>query len=634
MEVGGLGSTRKRVSPFKTQILKNFDADDICVGNICKEIPPALNNPKLDDAVIGSENYVNEIRSSFEETYNWILNNKFIYLNQIKKEFYELKNRFIYKNTNKYVQLMETSYHPDLLHNKSDREIYFHRIGLMIDKSQPFVQGELYKSEIREMLSGDVPMFFTNIKNTFVTNNNNEIFNNIYNKSIFNTVEYKINNLTSIDMYRQLSLINQSFIGCKLKTDLPNQTQTIFKQHHEKMKVNELLITSIKLGDLIVDRSISKNIHGKTYRSWIGLQGFGDDFYNISPVGNDLYVGNGGILIFLSYLAKVTQNDKYIHVVKSALEPIIKSLKEVNSDNFKNTGLGAFTGLTSYYYDIYMCIKQKVFKEKESENLILLLESKLNLFHSLIKEEDGLDIINGLSGALGVLISIYNIVSSNSKIKILELCDDILNKLKESSIVIDDECITWSKDNDIGYAHGNAGVISQLMRLYKLTSDKTILTLIQKSLVLERRKFDSKSQKWIIKQKSHYYSWCNGIGGLLLSKLLLHQLGYSDDDLLDEISLIINQLKEVGFGTDYSICHGDIGSLSLLYYAASVLKDDSLKETCSQTLYDFNKNFVEKNWDIFEKTEDWGLMTGASGVGLGLSSLYNDNIISNILLLQ
>lgn len=634
MEVGGLSSANKKTSPFKTQIIKNFDADDIHVENVFKEIPQASNNPKINDVIVGTENYLSEIRNGFKETYTWIMNNKSDYIKELEKEFYNLKCRILYKNTSIYVELIETSYHPDLLHNRSDREIYFHRIGLLIEKSKTFTEKGPYNSEIKEMLNCDVPIFFVNVKDTIMTNSKNEAFDNIYKDTIFSTIKNKINNLSSTDLYRQISLINESFIGCNLKTDLPTKTYISLKNSLNKIKSDDILPTAIKLCDLIIERSIVTDINNSKYCSWIGLMGFGGKFYTICPSGNDLYTGNSGVFIFLSYLSKVLNQKHYFNFATYTLKPTIETLKNFNYTNCENVNIGTFSGIMSCYYSIYMAIKNNLFNEKESKNLIALLEEKLDLIDFNINKTNNLDIISGLSGVLGVLISIYDIVDNNSKAKILKMCGNILTKIKKSAINIDDNSITWTTNDDIGYAHGNCGITSQLMRLYNITLDKEILTLIKKSLNYERKNFNSKTSKWTFRENTHYHSWCNGIGGLLLSKLLLYDLGYSDDKLANEISLLINQLKDVGFGENYSICHGDIGSLALLYYAASILKDESLTCSCNGTLYEFNKNFVIENWSIFKTTEDWGLMTGASGVGLGLASLGKDQTIINILLLK
>lgn len=44
------------------------------------------------------------------------------------KYFKNCETRYIYRNTNIYVQFLETSHHPDLLKNKYDFEVYLLRL--------------------------------------------------------------------------------------------------------------------------------------------------------------------------------------------------------------------------------------------------------------------------------------------------------------------------------------------------------------------------------------------------------------------------------------------------------------------------------------------------------------------------
>lgn len=83
---------------------------------------------------------------------------------------------------------------------------------------------------------------------------------------------------------------------------------------------------------------------------------------------------------------------------------------------------------------------------------------------------------------------------------------------------------------------------------------------------------------------------------MLLTKLYLVTNGYNDESIKMEIFKLIEQLIESGFGTDLSLCHGDMGSLHLLMYAANVMGDYKLKEECINTINDIANNFAERNW--------------------------------------
>ena len=143
IEVGAMGKAEKQSSPFKTQILKNIDTDDVQIEFVNKDLPFALNYPRVNGKIIGCSQYLSDVRNGFSDLYIWITENKELYINEIKTLFMNTKCRVIAKNTNIYTQLLETGYHPDLLHNQWDRKIYFCRLGMLFKDNKKY--GVSYK---------------------------------------------------------------------------------------------------------------------------------------------------------------------------------------------------------------------------------------------------------------------------------------------------------------------------------------------------------------------------------------------------------------------------------------------------------------------------------------------------------
>lgn len=55
------------------------------------------------------------------------------------------------------------------------------------------------------------------------------------------------------------------------------------------------------------------------------------------------------------------------------------------------------------------------------------------------------------------------------------------------------------------------------------------------------------------------------------------------------------QLKETGFGTDASICHGDMGTIQLLKLTSSHLNSLSLYNKCENMEMSFIERFLQEN---------------------------------------
>ena len=144
--------------------------------------------------------------------------------------------------------------------------------------------------------------------------------------------------------------------------------------------------------------------------------------------------------------------------------------------------------------------------------------------------------------------------------------------------------------------------------------------------------FNPEKKFWTFRHNVHYFSWCNGIAGLLLEKVILLKCGWDDPSLYKELSLLIEQLKGTGFGTDISICHGDMGSIQILKFASVFLNDKELYNQCENTKSNFVDWFLDFKLKEYKYLEDWGLMTGITGIGMSL--VDNENQIVDILCLM
>lgn len=632
IEVGGIGSGKKQISPYKSQTVESMDSDEIHIIFEKKEVNVAQNYPQYNGKIVGCADYLNDIKEGFKDIYSWILKNKELYYQKIQEIFHKVECRIICKNTNVYVQLHDTGYHPDLLHNSIDREIYLCRLGLVMEQNNEYKNSALYRLEFEDLKRDDIPYFTVDSdEKGFIWHGDQKlkIYKNI--KSVMEEIKDKIDKMGDIDLVRQLSLINLSFIGSKLITNIFSNTPIKFVKNTFGKSIHEdLIYNSERIGQACVERSLKVGTDNDRQLTWIGMRGFGDGFYKIVPVGFGIYQGNSGIALFLHKLSQI--KEEYSEPARQAIIPVINNLeKELETGTFLE-GYGAFTGFMSEIYTVLYLYKKKS-TIVSSLNLDDVINRSIEMLRKEMKDNNQVDVLSGIAGVMGVLISGFSIYSEMTKNNTLQFIEDVYGKIKELAIKKDTDAITWFENNDIGYAHGNSGIIVQLYRYYLISGNIEALELIRKAINFERRYvYDSVKKLWIFRESTHYFSWCNGIGGLLLAKTYLIENGYKDSLLRDEITLIIEQLKEFGFGTDSSICHGDVGSIKLLEHAATVLGMDNLKDGCRATMNEFLSIYLKEQWDEIMELEDWGLMAGLTGVGFSILSTSNE--VADLLLLQ
>lgn len=110
------------------------------------------------------------------------------------------------------------------------------------------------------------------------------------------------------------------------------------------------------------------------------------------------------------------------------------------------------------------------------------------------------------------------------------------------------------------------------------------------------------------------------------------ECGYIDEYIEDELRYLVSICKEHSMGKGMCLCHGDVGNILIIKYVAKYLGDTALENECILTMQYFMEHSL--NLVQLEEEEEWGLLTGAAGIGLGLLSTLEDNFVIDILRLE
>ncbi|WP_243344391.1 type 2 lanthipeptide synthetase LanM [Anaerococcus sp. AGMB09787] len=571
MEVGALNSGKIRKSPFKTQEIVNKKTDKIKIISVFKNLMTFPSSPKINEKSVSCEMYLRDIEDGFIEFFKFILGIKKEFIETIKKLFANEKVRYIYRNTNTYTQLLETSKHPDLLENKIDRYIYFLRLYTVTEDNN--VDKAICSREIKYLLNNDIPMFYIKCNENIVYDTNENTIIKDKNSTIIKSLVQNISQIDLNDMEYQLKIINMSFLG-------NNMTKGMAKTN--------LVIDNLKISEIIVQRILKNSFTYNNETGWQSLINMGNGQYNIAPIDFSLYQGTSGIMLILAKSGLLNKD-----TLKRIINYTISNYKLINFDKF-----GAFDGKFGILYSLANIYNMNIGYRDELKKIIL--DELIGIFSNEKLTNLKNDIISGYAGILGVLLTINDIFRNDVKIKDLSyrMSDYILNIILESKI----------DKTDIGYAHGNAGIIVQLYRYLKYYNINNSLKLKIKNKISKLESVERISNgRYEIRKDAKYYSWCNGVFGLLLKNKYINKnyvIPY----------YIKNDLLNNGFGEDFSICHGDIGNISILNYICNLSKcyRNKMVDKSINKLFSFKKN---------NDYDDRGLMTGETGI----LAYYNDN---------
>ena len=629
ISVGGLDLVEGQKNFLKTNFLDKSNLDNIKMNLKEITISEKENVPMFNGKKINSFQYKDNIINGFEETYKWILNNKNDFKNTVLSYFNDTSNRIIIKPTFLYSHLLNISYHPDFLQSSIDRKIILSRIALVLDNNS------IVKNEIKALKLGDIPLFKCRFNDKTLV----DAYGNFTNVELDETPRQafinKVDTLSLIDLNIQKEQIFNSFFTKIGESESSINSYTITNKILLK---EQLLFTLREIGDyLINNRFTGINLDNNIDCSWIGSKvdkmDNNDWSYQVCDV--DLYDGNSGIALFLLYLWKETKNKKYLDVALEAIEPIKLKIKH-NIFNKENLS-GAFKGASGLFY-----VLNKFGKVLKDEAYDKFIKNNLSILDRLSEIDNIYDLIGGNVGLIAVLLSIYqNTLDYELKESMLKVCYKCVKRLKENITIENgnDYIINKNALKYSGFSHGTCGLIAYIYKLYTITMDKEIYVFFSKLLKYERETFKSeKMQDWHISTENDdlSYGWCHGSPGILLSRVILKELGYKDEIIDFEVNIALTNILKFGIGNNISYCHGDLGNIDILLYYSKVFNDKKVDEIARDMLNRLYQNTLKDNWNNINKSYSKfkGLLIGISGIGMFLLNKINNELLDHFLWIE
>ena len=180
-----------------------------------------------------------------------------------------------------------------------------------------------------------------------------------------------------------------------------------------------------------------------------------------------------------------------------------------------------------------------------------------------------------------------------------------------------------------GMSHGASGMALALVTAAALLRRPQFAELAIQSARYERDAFDASRLNWpdyrvldesnVPLAPTFMWAWCHGAPGIGLSRLAVLAHG-SSDPLRADLELALRSTAAFGFGTNDSLCHGDLGNLDL-FLRARELGHRGPWETVLDSGTDRRIDRVRRGewWcGIPGGIETPGFMMGLAGIGYAL----------------
>lgn len=632
-DISGIGSVDAHKT--KKRYWNKINSDEMHLVESESEII-VKNIPRINDSYTDSFDYLPEILSGFKKMYIFLMKRKKLILqNQAPFNVFSGKKiRYIFRSTEVYGFALQEAFSKQYLSNGLLYNIkldILSRAHLMPEKKSRLWR--IYETEIRELLQGDIPYFFTytNSKSLY---SNEFCLNNYFSESGLSKSKNYLNELSITDLKNQLYIIEGSFYSKKTNP----KTLSISNKNVTTPQSVNFLDEAISIANLIISNSYETqgNINWVTLTNDISA-----NRYIFKPLGQNLYSGKVGIALFLSALYSVTKKMRFEKLVNNILKDIVDDINNLDiayvRNKYSSMGIGGMDGIGSLIYGL---TKVSQYCKTQQYTTSALRLSRL-ITKEVIENDKKLDII---SGSAGCLLSLLKLFSSCKDEQLIELAKRCGNHLVDTQFSNNSFPKAWSVNNEIpltGFSHGAAGISYALIKLYQITNDIKYKNSALRGIEYEQELYKNKNEYPDLRAHKHnedaMNSWCHGLTGILLSRIAVSNI-YTNPDIEEEIDRGIKIINSKDTTVIDHICCGNFGRVDTLLQH-SMFRNESVSRTLAEYM---SKELVLKSKkncgyminSLPQKFASPTLFQGLSGIAYELLRVSNPESIDSVLLLE
>ncbi len=257
--------------------------------------------------------------------------------------------------------------------------------------------------------------------------------------------------------------------------------------------------------------------------------------------------------------------------------------------------------------------------------------------------DDHMDVIQGIAGAIVPLLTLHKMTGAARPLDTARrLGDRLIRRAQPCAGGLGWVGALFPVRPLTGFSHGASGFAWALTELFASTGEHAYAHTALQAVAFERSHFLSASGNWAdLRQSSRgeksrgMAAWCHGACGIGMSRLRM-QTYLSNEILKEDLDVALQTTYREGFGTNHSLCHGDLGSLELILQASLCFPATAwgtrLSERISQSLASMDEHGWRCGTPLDVETP--GMMDGLAGIGYELLRLADPSRIPSVLILE
>jgi type 2 lantibiotic biosynthesis protein LanM len=645
------------------------------------------NLPGLRGKKIPVNQHIQDVVQGFAAAYRilWQHRDALLQPQGLLTAFQHLKTRALLRDTSECVGVMRWSYAPDQLISGAAYDVALEFLGNLAPMYQELQLPDLLDEEKRCCWQLDVPVLYGVPSSPYVYSIEGVPYGPVVKKVSFDHLRQRLQEASEADLTWQSELLRVSLAmathsggqpgpAAALAPESPKPTddQTLSWLGIQSSSVNQqwlrfngwsqfanpaddrpspskietkpdaaslqsvVLHHAIEMGNAMVQLAL-RHDQGN---SWLILTRNAGGTSIVSPMHPFPWMSAGaaGTSLFLANLAAHTGDARYAETARGALDFTVAMLRHCAEVDLRSHI--PLSGLHGVYLPVYALTECG--RRLQTDSLIDdALEITLQIPAASLQRGDNPDVLNGMAGALLVLLHLYRYRPDS---RILEQATQLAERIL---ICQRGEGAQgwWVPGFDrplLGMAHGAAGIAYALLRLHALTGDDRLRQSALRGIAYERQHACPEAQDWpdLRQQKSKTFltGWCAGAPGVGLARLGSLEMLADDPQIHQELEwAIAATLRHSGL-YQHHLCCGDAGRIAFLAAAAQRLNRPDL---AAESLYAGFKmvEYYEKkgHWRLQEFSERSiipGLLDGIPGIGLSLLNLLDPVSTSQVWLLD
>ena len=158
-DLSGLGEVEGKLTPFAVPKWEKTGTDEMIFTRSPSVMGAARHRPTVNGEVINLDDHVETIVRGFRKIYRMLMDNRdrLLQTGGLLSRFAAIEVRAVLRPTHAYGVLLNESFHPDVLRDAIDRELYFGRLWAQAGPS-PHLE-RIVPAELADLQCGDIPIF-------------------------------------------------------------------------------------------------------------------------------------------------------------------------------------------------------------------------------------------------------------------------------------------------------------------------------------------------------------------------------------------------------------------------------------------------------------------------------------------